>query len=72
MLPAYDYFAAVIHQKLILMSCGAGPDTFGGGNPEIAARLLDNGRNISTRYWAGKDQAKSAPSHLKTPLSAPP
>jgi len=60
MLPAYDYFAAVMHQKLFLMLCGADPDTFEGGNPEIAARLLDNGRNISTHYWAGKDPAKSA------------
>jgi len=50
----------VMHQKLFLMLCGADPDTFEGGNPEIAARLLDNGRNISTHYWAGKDPAKSA------------
>ncbi len=49
--PAYEYFAAVAHQKLFLLLCGADPETFMGGNPEIAAHILENGRNISQHYW---------------------
>ncbi|MBN8950235.1 MULTISPECIES: hypothetical protein [unclassified Rhizobium] len=49
--PAYEYFASVAHQKLFLLLCGADPETFMGGNPEIAAHILENGRNISQHYW---------------------
>ncbi|WP_405048751.1 hypothetical protein [Rhizobium rhizogenes] len=31
--PAYDYFAAVAHQKLFLLLCGADPETFRGRKP---------------------------------------
>lgn len=52
--PAYEYFAAVVHQKLFLLLCGADPETFEGGNPEIAASILQNAQNISDHYWTGR------------------
>ncbi|MFK0165869.1 hypothetical protein [Rhizobium sp. NPDC090279] len=52
--PTYDYFAAVAHQKLFLLLCGADPETFMGGNPDIAASILENGRNISQHYWTNR------------------
>jgi tRNA A37 threonylcarbamoyladenosine dehydratase len=51
--PAYEYFAAVAHHHLFLLLCGADPETCEGGDPETAARILDNGRKISAHYWAG-------------------
>lgn len=58
--PAYEYFAAVAHQKLFLLLCGADPETFMGGNPDIAARIIDNNRNISDHYWVNR-AAEPAP-----------
>lgn len=52
--PAYEYFAAVAHQKLFLLLCGADAETFMGGDPDIAARIIANGRNISDHYWVGR------------------
>jgi hypothetical protein len=52
--PPRDYFAAVAHQKLFLLLCGADPETFMGGNAEIAAHIIDNGRKISEHYWVNK------------------
>jgi hypothetical protein len=51
--PAYEYFTAVVHQKLFLRLCGANPETFEGGDLEIATRILDNDRKMATHYWAG-------------------
>jgi steroid delta-isomerase-like uncharacterized protein len=51
--PAYDYFAAVAHQKLFLKLSGADPETMKGGDPKLAAAMLDNGRKISEHYWQG-------------------
>jgi hypothetical protein len=48
--PAYEYFAAVAHQKLFLVLCGADPETFAGGDPDIAALILCNGQKIS-EHW---------------------
>lgn len=52
--PAYEYFVAVAHQKLFLSLCGADPETFVGGNAEIAGRVIDNCGKIAEYYWAGK------------------
>ncbi|MGH6763621.1 MAG: hypothetical protein ACRECW_18780 [Phyllobacterium sp.] len=49
--PAYEYFVAVAHQKLFLLLCGADPETFAGGNPEIAASIIGNGQRIADHYW---------------------
>ncbi|MFJ1307194.1 hypothetical protein [Agrobacterium sp. P15N1-A] len=49
--PPHDYFAAVAHQQLFLMLCGADPKTFEGGDPEIAGHIIRNAQNISDHYW---------------------
>ncbi|SMF58346.1 hypothetical protein SAMN02982989_0745 [Xaviernesmea oryzae] len=56
--PAEEYFAAVAHQKLFVRLCGADPETFRGGNPDIAARIIQNAQNISDHYWTDKDAAE--------------
>lgn len=50
--PDHDYFVAIAQQKLFLMLCGADPETFEGGNPDIAAAVLQNGQNILEHYWS--------------------
>ena len=50
--PDHDYFVAVAQQKLFLMLCGADPETFEGGNPDIATAVLRNGQNILDHYWS--------------------
>jgi predicted ester cyclase len=52
--PAYEYFAAVAHQKLFLRLAGADIDTMKGGDPKLAGFILDNGRKISEHYWQGR------------------
>ena len=52
--PSYGYFAAAAHQKLFVLLCGGDPETLAGGDPDIAARILDNGRQLSDHYWAGR------------------
>ena len=49
--PAYEYFVAVAHQKLFLSLCGADPETFLGGNAEIAAHIIGNCEKIAGHYW---------------------
>ncbi|MGY5778656.1 hypothetical protein [Rhizobium sp. LEGMi135b] len=58
--PAYEYFAAVAHQKLFLLLCGADPETMTGGNPGIAARIIDNGRKLSEHYWVNSGAEPTA------------
>ncbi|MCP2154294.1 hypothetical protein G6L97_04000 [Agrobacterium tumefaciens] len=55
--PPHDYFAAVAHQQLFLLLCGANPDTFEGGDPEIAGHIIRNAQNISDHYWQKKNAA---------------
>ena len=50
--PGQDYFTAVAHQKLFIMLCGGDPETFEGGDPGIAAHIIDNFRMISDHYWS--------------------
>ena len=56
--PAYEYFVSVAHQKLFVHLCGGDPETFQGGDPELAAHILKNGQNIVDHYFIG---AKAAP-----------
>lgn len=58
--PGHDYFAAVAHQKLFVLLCGGDPETFEGGDPDIAARIIDNERLISEHYWVNEDTARSS------------
>lgn len=50
--PALQYFAAVVHQRMYCLMCGADPDTFEGGNPEIACHVIRNSQNIAKHYWS--------------------
>jgi hypothetical protein len=49
--PARDYFAAFVQQRLFVTLCGGDPDTFLGGDPEIAEHIIEKARNISEHYW---------------------
>ncbi|MFK4770690.1 hypothetical protein [Rhizobium sp. ZW T2_16] len=48
--PAPEYFAAVVHQRMYCVMCGADPDTFAGGDPEMAYHVIRNSRNIAKHY----------------------
>ncbi|PSH61120.1 hypothetical protein [Phyllobacterium sophorae] len=50
--PALQYFAAVVHQRMYCLMYGADPDTFEGGNPEIAYHVIRNSQNIANHYWS--------------------
>lgn len=49
--PAYEYFAAVLHQHMYCVMCGANPETMEGGDPEIAIGVIRNSQNIARHYW---------------------
>jgi len=50
--PAMQYFASVVHQRMYCLMCGADPDTFQGGDPEIAYHVIRNSQNIARHYWS--------------------
>ncbi|MDW5317859.1 hypothetical protein [Rhizobium sp. PL01] len=50
----HQYFAAVANQQLFLFLCGADPETFAGGDPEMAAHIISNNQNISHHYFGKK------------------
>jgi hypothetical protein len=52
--PAPEYFAAVVHQRMYCVMCGADPDTFAGGDPEIAYHVIRNSQNIAKHYWSAE------------------
>jgi hypothetical protein len=47
-----EFYTAVVHQKLFLRLCGADTETFMGGNPDTAAHIIENARNIAAHYWS--------------------
>jgi Fe2+ or Zn2+ uptake regulation protein len=49
--PAYEYFAAVLHEKMYCLMCGADPETMKGGDPRIAVGVIRNSQNIAKHYW---------------------
>lgn len=53
--PERDYFASVAHQRLFVLLCGGDPETFAGGDPQLAAYILDNGQKISDHYWGSRE-----------------
>ncbi|MGI2031276.1 hypothetical protein ACRQ1B_02675 [Rhizobium panacihumi] len=54
--PPYEYFAAVVHQRMFLLLCGADAETMKGGNPVLAGHLIRNQQNIAEHYWTdGRD-----------------
>ncbi|XKM40647.1 hypothetical protein A4U53_032885 [Rhizobium ruizarguesonis] len=50
--PVLEYFAGVVHQRMYCLMCGADPDTFEGGDPDIAYRVIRNSQNIARHYWS--------------------
>ncbi len=52
--PALEYFAAVVHQRMYCLMCGADPDTLAGGDPEIAYHVIRNSQNIAVHYWGAE------------------
>jgi hypothetical protein len=52
--PVLEYFAAVVHQRMYCVMCGADPDTFAGGSPEIAYHVIRNSQNIAKHYWSAE------------------
>ncbi|MEB2844528.1 hypothetical protein GAO09_03600 [Rhizobiales bacterium RZME27] len=50
--PPLEYFASVIHQRMYCLICGANPDTFEGGDPDIAYNVIRNGQAIAKHYWS--------------------
>ncbi|RZS77246.1 hypothetical protein EV217_4604 [Phyllobacterium myrsinacearum] len=53
--PPRDYFAATAHQRLFVLLCGGDTETYEGGNPQLAAHILQNGQNISDHYWGKRN-----------------
>jgi len=52
--PALEYFAAVVHQRMYCIMCGADPDTFADGDTEIAYHVIRNSQNIAKHYWGAE------------------
>lgn len=50
--PPPQYFASVVHQRMYCMMCGANPDTFEGGDPDIAYHVIRNSQGIAKHYWS--------------------
>lgn len=50
--PVLQYFASVVHQQMYCLMCGADPDTFQGGDPDIAYHVIRNSQNIAKHYWS--------------------
>lgn len=59
--PAYEYFAAVLHQKMYCVMCGADPDTMQGGDPDIALNVIRNSQNIAKHYWGADIEPDAQP-----------
>lgn len=50
--PPLQYFASVVHQRMYCLMCGANPETFEGGDPDIAYNVIRNSQNIAKHYWS--------------------
>jgi len=50
--PVLEYFASVVHQRMYCLICGANPDTFEGGDADIAYHVIRNSQNIARHYWS--------------------
>jgi hypothetical protein len=49
--PSSSYFAASLHQKMYCLLCKADPDTFSGGQADIAVAIIRNSQSIAKHYW---------------------
>lgn len=52
--PHFDYFAAVARRALFLKLCGADLESGLGGDPALAAAILDSDRKYAALHWEGK------------------
>ncbi|MEB2845830.1 hypothetical protein GAO09_28635 [Rhizobiales bacterium RZME27] len=52
--PPIEYFAAVLHQNMFLILCGADIETMKGGNPVMAGHLIRSEQKIVEHYWSGE------------------
>lgn len=59
--PSLQYFASVIHQRMYCMICGANPDTFEGGDPDIAYQVIRNSQGIAKHYWSADIELNPLP-----------
>ena len=50
--PPLQYFASVVHQRMYCLVCGANPETFEGGDPDIAYHVIRNSQGIAKHYWS--------------------
>ncbi|MGN8023849.1 hypothetical protein ACTJJ7_24375 [Phyllobacterium sp. 22229] len=50
--PVLQYFAFGVYQQMYCLICGADPETFNGGDPDIAYHLIRNSQNIAKDYWS--------------------
>lgn len=50
--PPLQYFASVVHQRMYCLICGANPETFEGGDPDIAYHVIRNSQGIAKHYWS--------------------
>ena len=50
----HDYFVAVAHRELFLRLCGADPETGRGGDPVLAAAILNSDSNYVAANWETK------------------
>jgi len=50
--PSLQYFASVIHQRMYCLICGANPDTFEGGDADVAYHVIRNSQGIAKHYWS--------------------
>ena len=61
--PAREYFVSFAHQKLFLLLCGADPESFEGGDPDLADFVIENNQNIRDHYWSKGAEAGSEHPH---------
>lgn len=58
--PHFQYFMAVTHRELFVRLSGADPETHQGGDPILAAAILDSDRKFAAYYWEGKNPETTA------------
>jgi hypothetical protein len=50
-LPPKEYYASVAHHRLFVLLSNGDPETQGGGDPQLAALILQSSKNFAEHYW---------------------
>ena len=50
-LPPLEYYASVAHHRLFALLSKADPETQRGGDPQLAALILQSSKNFAEHYW---------------------